>query len=79
MHKKKKTYLEFSQDAWLDSIDVHPKAAKKTRVKTANEDEARDLTSEEIGKIKRRIADVLEPGEKVNILLTMSLIVCLGY
>nr|GMD92840.1 CD2 antigen cytoplasmic tail-binding protein 2 isoform X2 [Ipomoea batatas] len=53
------------KDAWLDSIDVHPKATKKTRDKTANEDEARDLTSEEIGKIKRRIADVLEPGEKV--------------
>lgn len=74
MHEKKKTHLEFSQDAWLDSIDVAPKAAEKTRVITTNEDEAHDLTSEELGKIKRRIADVLEPGETVNILLTCFLL-----
>ena len=32
---------------------------------TNNEDDMLDLSSQEIGKIKRRIADVLEPGETV--------------
>ncbi|RAL44988.1 hypothetical protein DM860_003747 [Cuscuta australis] len=62
-------YVEYAyerdvKDAWLDSIDVHPKAVGK-RNATADEDEAHDLTSEELGKMKRRIADVLDPGETV--------------
>ncbi|CAH9140290.1 unnamed protein product [Cuscuta epithymum] len=62
-------YVEYAherdvKDAWLDSIDVHPKAAGKAKAATS-EDEAHDLTSEELGKMKRRIADVLDPGETV--------------
>ena len=31
--------------------------------------EAADLSSQDIGNIKRRIADVLQPGETVSVLL----------
>ncbi|KAJ0443002.1 putative CD2 antigen cytoplasmic tail-binding protein 2/Lin1 [Helianthus annuus] len=53
------------KDAWLDSIDSHPNLAQRQSVVTDIEVEAADLTSQDIGKIKRRIADVLEPGETV--------------
>ncbi|GMY05409.1 SUPPRESSOR OF ABI3-5 [Fagus crenata] len=54
------------KDAWLDSVDVEPKYAGKGVVVTNNEDDdANQLSSEDVGKMKRRIADVLEPGETV--------------
>lgn len=40
-----------------------------------NEDAGHDLSSEDIGMIKRRIANVLEPGETVHLNLP-SVIVC---
>ncbi|KAK9060294.1 hypothetical protein SSX86_020998 [Deinandra increscens subsp. villosa] len=53
------------KDAWLDSIDAHTNLAKIDSLVTNSVVEAVDLTSQDIGKIKRRIADVLEPGETV--------------
>ncbi|KAK1414639.1 hypothetical protein QVD17_30388 [Tagetes erecta] len=53
------------KDAWLDSIDAEPNLAQRHSVVTNTVVEAVDLTSQDIGKIKRRIADVLEPGETV--------------
>lgn len=54
------------QDAWLDSVDVEPKYAGKGSLVTNNEDDVDELSSEDIGMMKRRIADVLEPGETVS-------------
>lgn len=34
-------------------------------METTNEDENAELTAQEIGMMKRRMADVLEPGETV--------------
>jgi CD2 antigen cytoplasmic tail-binding protein 2 len=53
------------KDAWLDSVEVDTKLAQKVFTVTHDEDIDDDLSSEEIGKIKRRIADALEPGETV--------------
>ncbi|KAJ9538341.1 hypothetical protein OSB04_031074 [Centaurea solstitialis] len=53
------------KDAWLDSIDANPNLAQRHSVVTNDIVEAADLSSEDIGSIKRRIADVLEPGETV--------------
>ncbi|CAI9786195.1 unnamed protein product [Fraxinus pennsylvanica] len=53
------------KDAWLDSVDVYEKYTGKSSIPTSNDEESRDLTSEELAKIKRRIANVLEPGETV--------------
>ena len=55
------------QDAWLDGIEVDPKLAERISVMKENDDEKQeqDLSSAEIAKIKRHIADVLEPGETV--------------
>ncbi|XP_076915712.1 uncharacterized protein LOC143575154 [Bidens hawaiensis] len=53
------------KDAWLDSIDAEPKFVQKHSSVTNIVAEAVDLTSQDIGKIKRRIADVLEPWETV--------------
>ncbi|KAK6945724.1 hypothetical protein RJ641_013268 [Dillenia turbinata] len=53
------------KDAWLDSVDVDTNFAERSSVVLNNADEAPDLSSEEIGKMKRRIADLLEPGETV--------------
>ncbi|RVW67890.1 hypothetical protein CK203_061653 [Vitis vinifera] len=53
------------KDAWLDSVDLEPKFDKRNMV-TKVEDDTQDLTTAAIGKIKRRIADLLEPGETVN-------------
>lgn len=55
------------QDAWLDSVDTEKTYSGKKAIKISNEDEIQDLTSEQLGKMKRRIADVLEPGETVTI------------
>ncbi|XP_065864642.1 uncharacterized protein [Euphorbia lathyris] len=56
------------KDAWLDSIEVDPRYAGLSSAvssKEENENDAVDLTSEDIGMIKKRIASVLEPGETV--------------
>ncbi|GAV65372.1 hypothetical protein CFOL_v3_08887 [Cephalotus follicularis] len=57
------------KDAWLDSIESVPKYAGKVSIKTNNEhyDEnaVDELSSEDIALIKRRIANLLEPGETV--------------
>jgi len=59
------------QDAWLDSVQVHERYVGKTSVSSINEDDekddGRDLSSEEIGMMKSRIANLLEPGETVNL------------
>ncbi|KAE8698532.1 hypothetical protein F3Y22_tig00110597pilonHSYRG00360 [Hibiscus syriacus] len=56
------------KDAWLDSVEAEIKYTGKVSVIANGEDDevaAQDLSSQDIGKIKRRIADVLEPGETV--------------
>ncbi|EXB55299.1 hypothetical protein L484_017210 [Morus notabilis] len=53
------------KDAWLDSLEVDPKYAGKVPNVTTNDNDAPELSSSDIGKIKRRIADILEPGETV--------------
>ncbi|XP_021753172.1 CD2 antigen cytoplasmic tail-binding protein 2-like [Chenopodium quinoa] len=53
------------KDAWLDSLEVDPKLANRISTIPNNDDEEQEMTSNDIGKIKRRIADVLEPGETV--------------
>ncbi|PWA76869.1 CD2-binding protein-related protein [Artemisia annua] len=53
------------KDAWLESIADQPILAQKHSVVTNDIVEAADLTSQDIGSIKRRIADALEPGETV--------------
>ncbi|XP_022988804.1 SUPPRESSOR OF ABI3-5 [Cucurbita maxima] len=53
------------KDAWLDSVDIDPKYTGKTSSVINNEDDVQELSSDEVGKIKRRIADLLEPGETV--------------
>ncbi|KAL7157169.1 hypothetical protein ABFS83_02G059800 [Erythranthe nasuta] len=53
------------KDAWLDSVDVHPKYTGKSSIPTNNDDKPQDLVTEELAEINRRIADVLEPGETV--------------
>lgn len=60
--------MELLQDAWLDSVEVDIKYTGKTPVTTkgeGDEDAAQDLSTQDIGIIKRRIANVLEPGETV--------------
>nr|GEU68838.1 CD2 antigen cytoplasmic tail-binding protein 2-like isoform X1 [Tanacetum cinerariifolium] len=53
------------KDAWLDSIADQPILAQKHSLVTNDVVEAADLTSQDIGSIKRRIADALESGETV--------------
>ncbi|KAL1196299.1 SUPPRESSOR OF ABI3-5 [Cardamine amara subsp. amara] len=60
------------KDAWLDSIAIDPmymgrSAAKDTEKDEDNENEKAvdDLSQEDIGVMKRRIANLLEPGETV--------------
>ncbi|KAJ7968189.1 CD2 antigen cytoplasmic tail-binding protein 2 [Quillaja saponaria] len=53
------------KDAWLDNVEVVPQYTGKSSMSTTNEDDVHDLSSEAIAKMKRRIADVLEPGETV--------------
>ncbi|GAB4838451.1 hypothetical protein Ancab_027985 [Ancistrocladus abbreviatus] len=52
------------KDAWLDSIEVDPKLAQRVSMMKDVEDE-QELSSDDIGRIKRRIANALEPGETV--------------
>lgn len=58
------------KDAWLDNLDIETKFAERASVVTSNEEDIPDLSSDEIGKMKRRIADVLEPGETVTFYLS---------
>ncbi|XP_011004970.1 PREDICTED: LIN1-like protein [Populus euphratica] len=57
------------KDAWLDSVQVDERYVGKTSVASIKEDDekddGRDLSSEEIGMMKSRIANLLEPGETV--------------
>ncbi|XP_078433216.1 CD2-binding protein-like protein [Wolffia australiana] len=52
------------KDAWLDNLEVDPKLAEKVLQRPSKE-EFDDLSSDDIGKIKRRIANALQPGETV--------------
>ncbi|GAA0154605.1 RNA splicing factor [Lithospermum erythrorhizon] len=66
-------YVEYMKenaikDAWLGSIEIQQQFSGKRPITSSEQhgdDEVPDLSSEEIAKIKRRIADVLEPGETV--------------
>ncbi|KAI5602878.1 hypothetical protein BDE02_01G183100 [Populus trichocarpa] len=57
------------KDAWLDSIQVDTRYAGKNSMVRINEhddkDDVRELSSKEIGAMKKRIANLLEPGETV--------------
>lgn len=53
------------KDAWLDSVEVDPKLAERISSVAKNDNEEQDLSSDDIGKIKRRIANALESGETV--------------
>jgi CD2 antigen cytoplasmic tail-binding protein 2 len=50
----------------LDSAEVDTKLAAKFKQKVKDEeDEFQDLSSDDVGKIKRNIANILQPGETV--------------
>ncbi|KAK3414160.1 hypothetical protein EUGRSUZ_I02666 [Eucalyptus grandis] len=56
------------KDAWLDSVEAVTSLASRrlvASVVTPAEEDAGELSSDDIGKMKRRIANVLEPGETV--------------
>ncbi|KAL4196813.1 hypothetical protein AMTRI_Chr04g185070 [Amborella trichopoda] len=54
------------KDAWLDNIDVDGQyARKKIPQETKEVEEVKSFSSAEIAKIKRRIANLLRPGETV--------------
>ncbi|WOK96243.1 hypothetical protein Cni_G04950 [Canna indica] len=53
------------KDAWLDSVEVDTKLAEKFQPKALAEEVYEDLSSDDIGKIKRRIANALQPGETI--------------
>ncbi|KNA16993.1 hypothetical protein SOVF_084110 [Spinacia oleracea] len=53
------------KDAWLDSLEVYPKLANKVSTVPNSDDEEQEMSADDTGKMKRRIADVLEPGETV--------------
>ncbi|KAK9105306.1 hypothetical protein Scep_022150 [Stephania cephalantha] len=50
------------KDAWLDNLEVDPSLAKRNSDVVKTEEEI-ELSSDDIGKIKRRIASALEPAE----------------
>eukprot|EP00246_Nothoceros_aenigmaticus_P015356 TRINITY_DN6326_c0_g1_i1.p1 TRINITY_DN6326_c0_g1~~TRINITY_DN6326_c0_g1_i1.p1 ORF type:complete len:373 (-),score=84.60 TRINITY_DN6326_c0_g1_i1:1095-2213(-) len=55
------------KDAWLDSVEVNTRS-KATSARLANQEQAesfKELSLQEIRAVKRRIADVLQPGETV--------------
>ncbi|KAF7072347.1 hypothetical protein CFC21_077492 [Triticum aestivum] len=63
-------FVEFARgndmkDAWLDNVEVDTKFAGKVQKKKDKEEEFQDLSSDDIGKIKRRIANMLEPAETI--------------
>ncbi|KAB5574343.1 hypothetical protein DKX38_001537 [Salix brachista] len=57
------------KDAWLDSIQLDPRHTGKNSLVRINEhddkDDVPELSSKEIGAMKKRIANLLEPGETV--------------
>ncbi|KAI9121196.1 hypothetical protein K1719_008229 [Acacia pycnantha] len=53
------------KDAWLDNVEVDPKYSALNSTVTNDEEEIEDLSPKEIGVMKRRIANALEPGETV--------------
>ncbi|ONK74039.1 uncharacterized protein A4U43_C03F2160 [Asparagus officinalis] len=53
------------KDAWLDNVVVDSTYAEKIPKTTIQNEEYQDLSSEDIGKIKRSIANVLQPGETI--------------
>ncbi|KAL9244889.1 hypothetical protein vseg_018606 [Gypsophila vaccaria] len=53
------------KDAWLDSIEVDPKLAERLSSIPKYVDEEEETSPDDIGKMKRRIADALEPSETV--------------
>ncbi|XP_047318436.1 CD2 antigen cytoplasmic tail-binding protein 2 homolog [Impatiens glandulifera] len=53
------------KDAWLDSVDINQNIYKKSSSTMTDVEDVTELSSSEIGKMKRRIANVLEPGETV--------------
>ncbi|KAJ4745805.1 CD2 antigen cytoplasmic tail-binding protein 2 [Rhynchospora pubera] len=54
------------KDAWLDSAEVDTKFAAKLKEKAKDEEEEfQDLSSDDVGKIKRNIANILQPGETI--------------
>lgn len=62
-YAKEKNEIE---DAWLDSVVVDSRFPEKDNGKANEEGEdVHNLSPEEIGKMKRRIADLLQPGETV--------------
>lgn len=63
-------YVEYvgrneTKDAWLDNVEVDPSLAEKVQNKSATEEEYKELSSEDIGKTKRSIANSLQPGETI--------------
>ncbi|KAI9180127.1 hypothetical protein LWI28_001491 [Acer negundo] len=58
------------KDAWLDSLEADPRyvgiAVTNNEDNSNDEDDTNELSPDDIGVIKRRIADVLEPGETVT-------------
>lgn len=54
------------QDAWLDSVSAESKFTEKIPDRQVLEEEYEDLSSEEIRTLKRRIIDILQPGETVS-------------
>lgn len=54
----------------MDSVEVDPTYAAKVQNKGKEKvDEFEDLSSDDIGRLKRQIANLLEPGETVCFLL----------
>ncbi|KAF9623765.1 hypothetical protein IFM89_005272 [Coptis chinensis] len=53
------------KDAWLDSVVVDSRYVGNKIVAPKTEEETPDLSPDDIGKMKRRIADLLEPEETV--------------
>ena len=56
----------FYQDAWLDTVQVDTTLAAKHMKQYAKEEVEQTLSSKDLAVIKRRIADVLLPGETVH-------------
>lgn len=61
--------LSVNQDAWLDSVDADITYNAKNTQPKDKEEEFKELSSKDIGQIKRRIANILEPGETVFLVI----------
>ncbi|KAF9690160.1 hypothetical protein SADUNF_Sadunf01G0166900 [Salix dunnii] len=68
-HCFQSVWMDSLQDAWMDSIQVDPRYTGKNSMVRINEhddkDDVPELSSNEIGAMKKRIANLLEPGETV--------------